>query len=384
MSKRTGFKKLAIAAFCTTITSTAYCGTYAYISNAEDGDVSTYELTAGVNPHLNLLSRSPAGKLVMPMAASPDGKMLYAAVRTKPFSVYSFQINQKTGGLKWLGATPLADNMVNITTDKTGKWLLATSFAGYKNSVNQIKSDGTVNPEPAQVFPSGGVNPHAIVVDNSNKFVYVPQLGSDQIKIHAFNASLAMPMSELPSATTVQEQLGPRHLVISPDNKFAYVITEMAGQVLVFSRDLKTGALNQIQSISALPSDSKLVLGKPRPGTGTGNVQTFDDSNMIFFAEIKLTPNGKFLYASERTNSTLSGFEVDQQTGKLKYLFTIPTEQMPRGFGIDPESQFLVATGQKSDKVSLYSINPNSGELTLVERVSGGKGANWVTFVKTK
>jgi 6-phosphogluconolactonase len=105
---------------------------------------------------------------------------------------------------------------------------------------------------------------------------------------------------------------------------------------------------------------------------------------MIFCAEIKLTPNGKFLYTSERTKSTLSGFQVDSQTGKVKYLFTIPTEEMPRGFNVDPSGQFLVASGQKSDKVSLYSINQANGELNLIERVAGGKGANWVTFVKTK
>jgi 6-phosphogluconolactonase len=105
---------------------------------------------------------------------------------------------------------------------------------------------------------------------------------------------------------------------------------------------------------------------------------------MIFSAEIKLTPNGKFLYTSERTKGTLSGFEVDPQTGKVKYLFTVPTEEMPRGFNIDPSGQFLVASGQKSDKVSLYSINQSTGELNLIERVPGGKGANWVTIIKTK
>ena len=105
---------------------------------------------------------------------------------------------------------------------------------------------------------------------------------------------------------------------------------------------------------------------------------------MIFCAEIKLTPNGKFLYTSERTKSTLSGFEVDPATGKVIYLFNIPTEEMPRGFNVDPSGQFLVASGQKSEKVSLYSINQSTGELALIERVPAGKGANWVTFVKTK
>ena len=381
---KTIFGKLTFAIFGVAMASTAYCGTYVYISNIEDADIAAYELTTGPSPHLNSIGRFPAGKFAMPMAVTPDGKNLYASVRSKPFSLYMYQIDQANGQLKWTGSVPLADSMVAVSTDKTGKWLLATSFGGHNNSVNQIQANGYVNPVPAEAFPSGGKNPHAIIFDQSNKFVYVPQLGTDEIKIHTFNASQAKPLSETSSSVSLQKQQGPRHIVISADNQFAYVITEMTGEVVVFSRDIKSGALTQIQAVSSLPSDSKLVPGRPRPPTGSPEATAFDDSNMIFCAEIKLTPNGKFLYTSERTKSTLSGFQVDPQTGKVKYLFTIPTEEMPRGFNVDPSSQFLVASGQKSDKVSLYSINQANGELNLIERVAGGKGANWVTFVKTK
>jgi 6-phosphogluconolactonase len=384
MNKKLIFKNLMLATASLVVTTNAYCGTYVYISNIEDADISAYELSTGPNPHLNSVGRFPAGKFVMPMAVTPDGKNLYASVRSKPYSLYMYQIDQLNGQLKWTGAVPLADSMVYVSTDKTGKWLLATSFGGHNNSVNKIEANGYVNPVPAEAFPSGGKNPHSIVFDQSNKFVYVPQLGTDEIKIHTFNSSQAKPLSESASSVALQKQQGPRHIVISDDNKFAYVITEMTGEVIVFSRDIKSGALTQIQSASSLPSDNKLVPGRPRPPTGSPEATAFDDSNMIFCAEIKLTPNGKFLYTSERTKSTLSGFEVNPQTGKVKYLFTIPTEEMPRGFNVDPSGQFLVATGQKSDKVSLYSINQSTGELNLIERVQGGKGANWVTFVKTK
>jgi len=378
------YKKIAIGLSAGLLATSAYSGTYVYISNIEDADITAYELTTEASPHLNSIGRFPAGKFVMPMATSPDGKNLYASVRSKPFSLYMYQIDQGTGQLKWMGAIPLPDSMVNISTDKTGKWLLATSFGGHNNSVSQIQANGYVNPVPAEAFQSGGKNPHSIVFDQSNKFVYVPQLGTDEIKVHTFNASQPKPLSETAVSVALQKQQGPRHIVISADNKFAYVITEMTGEVIVFTRDIKTGMLTQIQAASSLPVDSKLVPGRPRPPTGSPEATAFDDSNMIFSAEIKLTTNGKFLYTSERTKSTLSGFEVDPQTGKVKYLFTIPTEELPRGFNIDPSGQFLVAAGQKSEKVSLYSINQATGELNLIERVPGGKGANWVTFVKTK
>jgi len=384
VNKKLIFKNLMLATASLVVTTNAYCGTYVYISNIEDADISAYELSTGPNPHLNSVGRFPAGKFVMPIAVTPDGKNLYASVRSKPYSLYMYQIDQLNGHLKWTGAVPLADSMVYVSTDKTGKWLLATSFGGHNNSVNKIEANGYVNPVPTEAFPSGGKNPHSIVFDQSNKFVYVPQLGTDEIKIHTFNSSQAKPLSETAGSVALQKQQGPRHIVISDDNKFAYVITEMTGEVIVFSRDIKSGALTQIQAASSLPSDNKLVPGRPRPPTGSPEATAFDDSNMIFCAEIKLTPNGKFLYTSERTKSTLSGFEVNPQTGKVKYLFTIPTEEMPRGFNVDPSGQFLVATGQKSDKVSLYSINQSTGELNLIERVQGGKGANWVTFVKTK
>ena len=172
---KTIFGKLAFAISGMTIASTAYCGTYVYISNIEDADIAAYELTTAPSPHLNSIGRFPAGKFSMPMAVTPDGKNLYASVRSKPFSLYMYQIDQTNGQLKWTGAVPLADSMVSVSTDKTGKWLLATSFGGHNNSVNQIQANGYVNPVPAEAFPSGGKNPHAIVFDQTNKFVYVPQ-----------------------------------------------------------------------------------------------------------------------------------------------------------------------------------------------------------------
>jgi len=363
--------------------------TYVYISNADDGDICAYELVSSqpqgsksTTPHLEPLGRIEVGNLVMPMVASQDAMTLFAAVRSAPYALHSFRINPTDGKLNRLATTPLPDSMVYISLDMSGKWLLSTSFGGNKNYVHKVNQDSSVDPIPVQSFASGGKNPHSIVTDQNNQVVYIPHLGSDEIKVHLFNPTLAKPIDESPVVVSVEKEFGPRHIVVSPDNKFAYAITEMMGKVLVYSIDSNSGTLTPLQSISSLPIDTKLVPGKPRPPTGSPDAVAFDDSNMIYSAEIKLTPNGKYLYTSDRANNSLSGFEVDSTTGRLKYLFTTPTEQMPRGFGIDPDGAFLVATGQKSENVSLYSINQDSGELKLIERVPGGKGANWVTFVK--
>lgn len=363
--------------------------TYVYISNADDGDICAYELVSSqpqgsksTTPHLEPLGRIEVGNLVMPMVASQDAMTLFAAVRSAPYALHSFRINPTDGKLNRLATIPLPDSMVYISLDMSGKWLLSTSFGGNKNYVHKVNQDSSVDPIPVQSFASGGKNPHSIVTDQNNQVVYIPHLGSDEIKVHLFNPTLAKPIDESPVVVSVEKEFGPRHIVVSPDNKFAYAITEMMGKVLVYSIDSNSGTLTPLQSISSLPIDTKLVPGKPRPPTGSPDAVAFDDSNMIYSAEIKLTPNGKYLYTSDRANNSLSGFEVDSTTGRLKYLFTTPTEQMPRGFGIDPDGAFLVATGQKSENVSLYSINQENGELKLIERVPGGKGANWVTFVK--
>jgi 6-phosphogluconolactonase len=103
--------------------------------------------------------------------------------------------------------------------------------------------------------------------------------------------------------------------------------------------------------------------------------------NDIWAADIHLRPDGKFLYISERTSSTLATFSVNGDTGKLTYLGSAPTEKQPRGFAIEPKGRFLIASGEKSPTISVYAIDPASGALRLLQKYPTGKGANWVEIV---
>src|SRR3984893_4260449 len=103
--------------------------------------------------------------------------------------------------------------------------------------------------------------------------------------------------------------------------------------------------------------------------------------NDIWAADIHLTPNGRFLYASERTTSTIGALRVDGASGKLVYVGSTPTEKQPRGFNIDPTGQFIVVSGEKSDMLAVYSIQAESGALKSIGRYPTGKGANWVDIV---
>jgi 6-phosphogluconolactonase len=106
------------------------------------------------------------------------------------------------------------------------------------------------------------------------------------------------------------------------------------------------------------------------------------EDNTIKVADIHITPDGKWLYVSERANNTITAFSVDDNTGNLAYIGSYGTEMIPRGFNIDPNGNFLIAAGQKSDHVSVHAINPETGELKFLDRFESGKEPNWIEIVE--
>jgi 6-phosphogluconolactonase len=155
------------------------------------------------------------------------------------------------------------------------------------------------------------------------------------------------------------------------------LLNELTATVTTLALDGKTGLLTEVDSASALPPDSKLVPGGP---SGPGAPKRNRDNN-IWASDLHLTPDGRFLYAAERTSSSIGALRVDTVTGKLTYLGSTPTEKRPRGFRIDPHGRFLIAAGEKSDTLSTYSIDASSGALKLIGKYPTGKGSNWVEIV---
>jgi len=145
-----------------------------------------------------------------------------------------------------------------------------------------------------------------------------------------------------------------------PGGKLVYVIGELDGNVYVFDYNAASGDLTQKQVVSALPAD---FVGKPSA------------------ADLHITPNGKFLYGSERTSSTLAGFQVDPAKGTLTPIGNVSTEKQPRGFAIDPSGRYLLAVGQLSHGLSSYSIDQSSGKLTKLKEYPMGKNPNRVEII---
>jgi 6-phosphogluconolactonase len=368
-------RAIAISALMTSAAATS-AATFVYVSNADDGDIGVYTLQP--DGALQAGGRVKAGNVVMPLAASPDKRFLFAAVRSKPFAVITYAINRSNGELKQLSGGALAESYPYISVDKSGRYLLGASYGGHQIGLNAIDKNGKVS-DPLQVIPTAR-NAHSIVSDRTGRYVYVPHLGTDQIFQFKLDAKAGRLVSNTPAVVQMKAGTGPRHIIVSADNRFAYLLNELTATVTTLALDAKTGLLTETSSASALPADTKLVPGAPRGPIAPG-VTPRDVATDIWASDLHLTPNGKFLYAAERTGSTIGAFSVEPSTGRLTYLSSTPTEKQPRGFAVDPKGKFMVVSGEKSETISVYAIDQTSGALTPLQKYPTGKGSNWVEIV---
>jgi 6-phosphogluconolactonase len=178
---------------------------------------------------------------------------------------------------------------------------------------------------------------------------------------------------------------GPRHLAFSSDNKNLYVLNELSGHITQYAIDAGKGTLTIVDSISSVPAEAGLAWGVAQAPVGAAPAPAAaapkDEKPKVWAADIQITPNGKFLYTTERTTNKIALFKVAPGTGKLTYVTNFATEAQPRGIRIDPAGQFLVASGEKSDRISVYKIDQGSGMLSEPTRYPVGNGANWVEIV---
>ncbi|HUQ73088.1 MAG TPA: beta-propeller fold lactonase family protein [Burkholderiales bacterium] len=341
---------------------------HVYVSCAEAGEIRLYALHPGRG--LEQRGAFAAEKGLGPLAVSPDRRLLVGAARTKPFKVHCYAIVE-SGALRGLGTAALAESLPYIAFDRTGRYLLGASYGGHLVSVNPVGADGRVG-DPMQVIPTAR-NAHAIITDRTNRYVFVPHLGTDQVFQFRLDEKTGRLSANTPPVLQLKAGTGPRHLVQSPDGRFIYLLNELTATVATLALDAQTGLLSEVSVASAVPPDIKLGPGAPRPNDR-------DKEKDIWASDIHVTPDGRFVYAAERTSSTINTLSVAPD-GKLTYLGSTPTEKQPRGFGIDPTGRTMIVTGEKSDTISAYAIDPASGALKLTGQYPTGKGANWVEIV---
>jgi 6-phosphogluconolactonase len=365
--------------------SAAQAKTMVYVSSAQDGRIDSYVM----NEHsgtLKISAKTAAGKLVMPMAVSPNSQYLYAVVRSKPFSIVTYKIDTQTGALTQQAKAPLPDSMAYISRDTQGRYLFTASYGGNKIAVNPIDPTGIATQSASQVIPTG-IMAHCIIADRSNKYVFATNLGSNQILQFRLHADSGQLTPNQPALIKFPANHGPRHMAIAPDNKFMYVMNELSGDVTQLAIGPQ-GTLTYLSDTSTVPASSGLLPGLARdamPATATSASNTkaalAGSAPRIWAADIKITPNGKYIYTSERTSSKIALLSINPLTGKPAYITNYSSEKQPRGINIDPTGKFLAVTGEKSDRLSIFRIHPRDGHLTLIGRYPVGLDATWVEFV---
>jgi 6-phosphogluconolactonase len=226
--------------------------------------------------------------------------------------------------------------------------------------VNPIGADGLVQApkQSIQNLP----NSHSILLDKANKHVLSPSLGADVVNQFVFDAKAGDLKPNDPPSTKSADKSGPRHFRFSKNEKFVYVLHELNATLAVFDYDAKKGLLTkQLQVISALPKEGP--------------------ADKVWAADVHLTPDGKYLYATERGTSTIQQYKVDAKTGMLTANGSVPTEKQPRAFEIDPTGKYLYAVGELSDGMSSYAIDTKTGGLSKLKQYPVGKNPNWIEIV---
>lgn len=342
--------------------TSAHASTFAYVGNSDSQDVTVFNLLAdGGLSHVETMKvpgpATPGGSL--PLAVSPDKKFLFVALRNEPYALVTFKIDAGTGRLTLVGSGPLADSLCSITTDRSGRYILGASYGGDKITLSPLGTDGVVG-TTAQIVATQP-NAHCVIVDPGNRFVLNSSLGGDVVHMHRFDADAGRITPNDPPTIAVAAKGGPRHLIVAPGQRHVYLLNELDGAIYVFPYDAATGVLRQeTQVASVLPPG---FTGKPWAG------------------DIHLTPDGRFLYASERTSSTLAGFAADTVSGALTPIASWPTGKQPRGFAIDSAGKFLLAAGQLSDSVTVHAIDQTNGALSKLNAYPAGKNPNWIEIV---
>ena len=335
--------------------------TVAYIANADSHDITVLALDAARGALVEV-ERFAVGGTVMPLAVSPDRRVLYASIRSAPYRVLSLAIDAASGRLAEIGSAPLPASMCWISADGSGRFLLSASYGSSLVAVSPIGADGVAG--AAQQTLATEANAHSIRTDPSNRFALAACLGGGVVRQMRFDAASGRLDVNEPPNWSVRAGAGPRHFVFHPTLALVYLLCELDASVDVLAFDRERGVLGSagLASASALPAGF--------------------DAGAPWAADLHITPDGRFLYASERRSSTLAAFAVDAVNGALARIGTLATETEPRGFAITPDGRFLIAVGQISHRLSRYAIDPATGALTKLGDQAVGTNPNWVEIVE--
>lgn len=321
-------------------------GIYVYKFNAQKGTVVLEQVAEGV--------KDPSY-----LAVSADKRFVYAVNEShnpKGDSVSAFKFDSHSGKLTYLNKiSTFGTDPCYVSVDKNNKNLFVANYSSGNLSVYSLKANGSIGDSLQTIQHTGGSvdanrqkspHVHAVVLSPDEKYLMADDLGTDKVYEYSYQPNTKLPLKPAAQPTVaVKAGAGPRHLVFSSDAKHAYLVQEIGALVTVFN--YSGGKLKALQTVSMETTDFKGVNGA---------------------ADIHLSPDGKFLYASNRGEANdLVVYKVNKTTGKLSFVQRQSTfGNAPRNFAIDPSGNFLMVANQNTDDIYTFKINKREGKVTPV------------------
>ncbi|MDB5200502.1 MAG: lactonase family protein [Chitinophagaceae bacterium] len=329
--------------FIGTYTGSGSKGIYVYTFDASTGKAQWVSNTADVvNPSY--------------LAIAPGGSFLYACTETitaNAGGVSAFRFDRVKGNLTFINKQSSGgDNPAYVSVHKSGKWVIPGNYSGGSLSAFPVNADGSLQPYSQLVQHTGkGINKqrqekahvHSTVFSPDENYLFAPDLGMDKVMVYKFNASAQQPLQPAsPPFVSTEPGSGPRHFIFHPNKKWAYLIEEMAGKVIAYN--YKNGLLDAIQQIVTHADTAKGDFGS---------------------ADIHISPDGNFLYTSNRGNeNNIAIFSINRTTGLLSLAgFQSTMGIQPRNFTIDPSGKYLLVANQKTGNIVIFKRDIKTGLL---------------------
>lgn len=326
----------------------------------EEGAIHAYHLDTA-SGELTLLHRNTDVEHPFFMALSPSGRFLYSIHAPGEFGgpeeeqVAAFEVLGDSGELKLLNRQSARGSAAcYLDVDAKGRTLTLANYATGSVAAFPIRTDGSLA-ETSSFMPLSGssIRPerqsephtHCAVVSPDNRFVLAADLGLDKILTFRLDADSSQLTAHRQSFVRTPPGAGPRHLTFHPNGQHVYVINELENSVTHFAYDVSAGLLFERETLSTLPKDY----------AGTS-----------YCADVKITPNGRFLYGTNRGHDSLAAYRIAED-GSLTLQVIVPSGgEGPQNLAITPRGDLLLCANMPGNNVIVFRIEPDSGGLVRV------------------
>ena len=330
-----------------------------FMTLASDDRVSCWDIESSTGK-LSLLSQTTVDGRPAPLAVDTQSRFLYIGRRDIP-RVSSYRFDPENGNIEHHADGPvLQGDPCYLSLDKTSKYLLSAYYSAGAVSVHELKNGAFEG--WSDWIPTGN-GAHSVMTDSSNTFAMLPHIagehGINTIRLFKFNDSTGELSPNDPSEMGQPDNRGHRHYTFHPSGRFVYFSNEQECSVTAYSFDSSSGAIKEVQTESTLPMHY-------------GGVNSC--------AQIRVTPDGRYLYAPNRGHNSLAGFSVDSCYGNLRQIGRTSTEAIPRVLDIDTTGKYLYSAGLETGHVSAFRIMDN-GSLELIDRYQVGNEPMWIQVV---